>query len=797
MLAAILGSALVAFSLCGSTWRPSKNNPASAEEVALYNEGRRLYVAGDYTRAGQLFRSAALRAEIDGSPRQAAMNWNNAGVAALDRLDFRNALPNFLKAKWMAEAAGLRQPLAITLNNLAGLYLQMGDPDATMRIAKEGLSGAFANNSVGEGAEETGTSSRLRYQLAIALARLHRFDEAAPIYRRAIDEMAGQDDFDTTARVLGSFGSDCLEAGRLEEAENALSEAHRLVWLHHLGASANILSGLARLKALQGDPRSAAALFEAAVRSPPDITPRWKIYTDRGEFRLGLNDLRGALADFREARRIASQMRADVVPADQDRVTLEGGLTRVAAGLVNAGNRLAQQTSDATLLRETFDAAEQDRLWSLRALVPAPNDWRTRLPDTYWDLLARYQTIERTLVANPSFELAQQASALQSELQHIQAAAVKEPNSRTDGESALTHATGVLDADTVLLSFYTTQSGGWLWAVDSHGVDVYPTPGFEPLKGAVKDFARAARNGDADAVELGRGLYKLLFGSVSPRYLCHAKWLLELDGPLFDLPFAALVVGNPDREGKSEPIFLFERKILQAIPGALMLEPRTVFGSGPFLGVGDPIYSPADSRYHGDHTKHEVVLPRLPATAAELESCSRAWNPAHAHLLTGMNAGLTTVREAIQSNPSVIHFATHIVTAPGDHSSGLIALSLDGKGAMGFIGPAEIAAYTLSPSLVVLNGCHSGQGDALPGAGLMGLTRAWIGAGARSVLATQWDIPDEAGASIMVEFYRTLRAWPERGPAFALQQAQSEFMKSRPSANTPQVWGAYFLLGRE
>jgi CHAT domain-containing protein len=96
-----------------------------------------------------------------------------------------------------------------------------------------------------------------------------------------------------------------------------------------------------------------------------------------------------------------------------------------------------------------------------------------------------------------------------------------------------------------------------------------------------------------------------------------------------------------------------------------------------------------------------------------------------------------------------------------------------------------------------LNGCHSGQGDALPGAGLMGLTRAWIGAGARSVLATQWDIPDEAGARIMVEFYRTLKAWPERGPAFALQQAQSEFMKSRPSANTPQIWGAYFLLGRE
>jgi CHAT domain-containing protein len=116
---------------------------------------------------------------------------------------------------------------------------------------------------------------------------------------------------------------------------------------------------------------------------------------------------------------------------------------------------------------------------------------------------------------------------------------------------------------------------------------------------------------------------------------------------------------------------------------------------------------------------------------------------------------------------------------------------------MGFIGPAEIAAYTLTPSLVVLNGCHSAQGEALPSVGLMGLTRAWLGAGARSVLATRWDIPDDAGEDIMVDFYRTFRAQPDRGPAFALQQAQGAFLRSHPGGNATQVWGAYFVLGRE
>jgi CHAT domain-containing protein/tetratricopeptide (TPR) repeat protein len=796
-LSAILGTTLVAFSLCGSTWRPAKyNDSTSRAEGALFDEGFRLYRTGEYTRASEVFRSVARLAEHDGLPYQAATNWNNAGGAALARLDFRNALPDFLKARQTAEAAGLHRPFLIAMNNLAALYLQMGDPDATLRVAKEGLADE-GGNTPGD------ASASLRFQMATALARLNRFDEAAPIYRRAIRQIAEQDDFVVTARVLGNFGSACLDAGHLDEAEDALSEALFLVRLHRLGASANILRALAKLKKRRGDPRSAAALFDAAVHAPPGITPQWEIYADRGDFRRSMNDLHGALADFREGRRIAARMRADIVPADQDRIALEGGLSRLDAGLVDVGNLLARQTSDARLPRETFEAAELDRLWSLRALVPAPNDWRTRLPNAYWDLLTRYQSIQRSQVAKASPEGEKQASALQMELQQIEAAAANGSHSvltdtaRTVGESALSHARRVLDADSVLLSFYVTKSAGWLWAVDRHGVEVYSIPAFDTLKAAVAEFADAAKNGDVRAPALGRGVYNLLFGNVSARYLAHKRWLLELDGPLFDLPFASLVV-NQVRAGKNEPIYLFESKVLQAIPGVLMLEARMgASRSGSFLGIGDPIYSPADTRYQGDRTKHEVVLPRLPATAGEIKACARAWKPMTTQLLTGANADLTAVRAALRSNPSVIHFATHVLTAPGAYSSGLIALSLDQSGAMGFIGPAEIAAYTLSPALVVLNGCHSGQGEALPGAGLMGLTRAWIGAGARSVLATRWDIPDEAGARMMVEFYRAFRANPERGPAFALQQAQLRFLKNRASGSTPAVWGAYFVLGRE
>jgi CHAT domain-containing protein len=796
-LVAIIGPALVGITLCGSTWRPQIDSRRSPAAEALSREGILLYKAGRFTAAGRAFQEAAARAEREGSPHNAAMNWSNAGGAELAHLNFRAALPFFLKARTISESSRLAVPYFVATNNLASLYLEMGDPESAVRVAREALGSANLHElSIEDRADHNlGAVPKLEYQLATGLARLHRFHEAEPVYRQAIDGITALGDLQETAHVLGNFGSDCLEAGQLDEADTALREALRLIRMHDLNDAANILRPLAKLRARQGDTLAAAALFDAAIRTPRGITTEWDIYTDRGEFRLRRNDLRGALADFREARRIAAGMRADIVPADRDRITLEGDLSRTTSGLIDAGNRLAQQTSDPALLRETFDAAEQDRNWSLRALIPADDDWRSHLPPAYWDQLARYQAVQRAMVNDSAPALESQAASLQAELQKVEASAANEAQASevhtippVRGESALTHVRRVLDGDSVLLSFHVASSTGWLWAVDHRGVRIYPIPGRETLQLAIRDFARATQDGSAKASDLGRDLYQMLFGSVAAEYLSHRRWLLELDGPLYDLPFAALTVNGE---------VLFQRAAIQTVPGALMLAPRKPFEDGSFLGIGDAVYNTADPRYHGARAEHAVLLPRLAGASSELRACAREWRGAGVRLLTGADAGIENVRAALAEHPAVIHFATHIVS-PGPHASGMIALSLDQSGAMQLMGPVEVAARPGAPGLVVLNGCHSAAGETLPGTGLMGLTRAWIAAGARSVVATRWDIPDDAGAALMVEFYRALRARPGDGPAYALQQAQRKLLREQPAGNpNPSVWGAYFVLGRE
>lgn len=724
------------------------------------------------------------------------MNWSNAGGAELAHLNYRAALPFFVRAREIARMSALAEPMLAASNNLASLYLEMGDPSAAMGVASETLRIASAHPDLDD---RLGAVPRIRFQLATALARLGRFREAEPVYRQAIEAISDGGDLETTARALSDFGNDCLNEGRLDQADAALSEALYLVRLHRLHSAANALHGLAKLRERQGDTRSATLLFDAAIGAPPGLAARWDIYSDRGDFRLSEHNLRGALEDFQTARRIAARMRADIVPADRDRISLEGSLSRITGGLIEAGNRLAQETSDPNLLRDTFDAAEQDRTWSLRALAPSPSDWRTRLPDDYWDVLARYRNVARSMLEKETPELHRTSLNLQLQLQRMEAAAANQsPETRHPdvGESALAHVRRTLDAESVLFSFHFGKSSGWLWAVDQRGVDVLSVPSSADLQPAVADFNQAIRNGSVSAREIGQRLYQMLFGRVPGRYLSHRRWLLELDGPLYDLPFAALVV-NP-----AKPTWLFERVALETIPGALLLEPKMPISGGSFLGVGDAVYNPADPRYRGTRAAQGVFLPRLPQTAAELESCSRAWRAASSRILTGPDASVDGVRAALQSRPAIVHFATHVVRDSAGDASGLIALSLDPSGSMGLMGPLEIMSHPVTARLVVLNGCHSAQGRTLPGTGLMGLTRAWIAAGARSVVATRWDVPDDTAAAVMTRFYRALRNQPQAGVAFALQQAQRTFLNAgsrnwQAADQSPAAWGAWFVLGRE
>src|SRR5262249_15559224 len=148
------------------------------------------------------------------------------------------------------------------------------------------------------------------------------------------------------------------------------------------------------------------------------------------------------------------------------------------------------------------------------------------------------------------------------------------------------------------------------------------------------------------------------------------------------------------------------------------------------------------------------------------------------------------VRE-LARDPAVVHLATHVLPSREPRSHGLIALSLSLRRENELLPPEEIASWRTNAGVIVMSGCHSAAGATLPGTGLLGLTRAWLMAGARSVVASNWATPDESGA-LFSALYRTLSARNGAEPASALQTAQLEMIRSGGWRASPRYWGAYF-----
>ena len=103
----------------------------------------------------------------------------------------------------------------------------------------------------------------------------------------------------------------------------------------------------------------------------------------------------------------------------------------------------------------------------------------------------------------------------------------------------------------------------------------------------------------------------------------------------------------------------------------------------------------------------------------------------------------------------------------------------------------EVQESGCRAQLVVLSCCHSGTGE-IKAEGVVGLTRAFLAAGARAVVASLWAIDDEATKVFMIRFYTHLKSGDSA--SVSLQQAMRE-MREIPKYCKPKFWAAFFLIG--
>ena len=791
--------------------------PPGRVSAADLHAGLSLFAAARYNEAAASFQAIAAEALAENNLELAVSATSNAGGCQFALHQYEPALQSFFAARRLAERTRNASRVAAIDVNIASIYSEMGEMDSAARWIESSL------NQI-RGRERRAFLPKLEIQMAVLRANQGRMSDAEQLFRQGIEAAGDAGDLDTYALGCNRMGEAFLLAGQFDRAEQPLLEAFRVRKLHHLPLDTSY-HRLGRLRLAQGDLVSASNLLDRAVElaaRAQNLMPTWDIYYSRGLVRLRQDRLPEALNDLRMAVRLARDWQWSLPAAETARVSAEVKLDQAWSALVDAAGRLYSRTGDTRLAQEMFEASEESRAAGAAgaaARVPPPARW--------WEALARVERAEVAGLADGSAGGRQAIQRARAELAQVEASAgfsAARPTPEVPRHLAA-RLQAALDPDTALFGFHLGDENSWLWMVDRQGTEVRCLPARDEVNRQVREVVRAAQFGSDGFAQAAARLYKTLFDGAPARIERHSRWLLSLDPGLFDAPLAALVESN---EG-GRPVYLAERHVVQVIPGALAwLESReqgraAAPAAGPrdFLGIGDPIYNLADPRRHSPETRRSsplglfakapspagFALPRLAASGPELAACARAWN-GESVLLQGVEATRARLGAELRRSPAVIHFATHFVTSAeasrylvfdrsGSHDQAgpqeMIALSLSAAGNSELLTAAEIAHWPVRAGLVTLSGCHSANGASLPGAGRLGLTRAWLAAGARAVAGSLWDTPDESGA-LFACLYRELRSRRPGDPALALNSAQREMLRAGGWQARPQYWGAYFVV---
>jgi CHAT domain-containing protein len=727
------------------------------------------------------------------------------GSAQLASSAYLPALRTFLPARELAIHYRDNQDLYALDNDIAWVYLEMNNLETAGSFADQAIAAARAANKY---------NARLVISRAFIYGLNRDFPRAESSFSEAIAYSVDHDDLASAASGWHLLASGYFEAARdgapeeklrlLNDSLRAETEAFRLRQTHHLPGVEESFRSLGRIYASLGDLRTAGVLMDRAVAlmgGARSTAPLWFFLFWRGWLRVQQGDLVRALPDLRSALELARRL--DVVPTDDDRVTFESGLAELYSLFIDAGNRLSLQNHDAALQAEVFEAAEDNRAASLRALVPQPNGWRSRLPAEYGGLLASLQSSERNLLSRSDENTQKEVRRLRAALHNDEVQAGSEQES--GGSTSLETARRALDSDTAILTFHLGPQFSWLWTIAQGEFDLYRLPSKSDLAGAVGELTQSIRANQGFMAQ-SDALSSVLFGQIPPSIRARKRWIVALDQDLFALPIAALRLDGQ---------YLTEQHAILLAPSVRLLEPAGSADpiAGRMLGLGDAIYNRADARWSGGLTgnwfRHVspgngLRLARLSGTGDEVRTALSIWGSGS--ILTGESATREKLAQNLNSSTGILHLATHVIPAPqlsslagrptvNNSRAGLIVLGLDRSGEPGFLDMRDIVLRPMHLRLVVMSGCSSGDASALPAAGLMGLTRAWLGAGASDVLATRWPVVDDSGP-FFASFYRHLKEHPSSGAADALREAQIEMIRSNSYRSRPEYWASYFLVGK-
>ena len=824
MAAGVLCLLCLGFNGRGAVDNTNSNSPAPDALRQALAKGQSERKNGHFAQAVSTFEHAADLARQSGDTTLQAHALVAVTGCEIRLFDYRRALTSSDAALRLARQASDDSAAGAASGNTATIYSQLGDYSLAEKAAAESVS-------------YLRKSSRKDY-LARALlnygdiqSRLGQIGNSITSFESAVTVARSAGISATEAMAQDHMGESLLEAGDLRRAEKALLEAQRLrLQMKDTDALALTTENLAWLAYLKGDYRPALAMVNEVLASGSGAlseVPQYWQFELRGRILLSLHRPSEALASLSRAVVAANNFRRAALPGDASRTRTVVELHEVYRDYIALAASLSLQRQDPKLARQAYDVLVQNRASNLREQMLSSLGREMRLPPRYYDLLSQLENAQAfvTLGTDPTTwqknnDKLQQIRLQLADLENkigVEQGKLSFADTKAPGASPLGQIQRNLSGEELLLSFCLDKDQSFLWAVSRTEVKLYRLPVESKIAAEASAFSRKVQKTGPDAE--GQTLSHELFGQIGPTLARKREWLIAADGALLDnVPFSALR-GYEDHEFLSP---LCARHTVRFLPSELLLtdlqssEPRH-----SFVGVADPIYNLADSRRSRSlnllplslrHNSNSLVLARLVGSDREVRTAGKESGSATVRILTGASASRAKLRDVLAEPPQILHFAVHVVGPDGRNNSGstdslvtgdaALALSLGEDNMPELLTKEAIASLRVPGTLVVLSGCDSQQGEILPSAGLMGLSRAWLLAGASAVLVSAWPTPDDSG-QFFAKFYGHLEGHSSnegnlaKRAAAALQETQLDMQRTSGYRSSPSFWAAYSLISKE
>jgi CHAT domain-containing protein len=433
-------------------------------------------------------------------------------------------------------------------------------------------------------------------------------------------------------------------------------------------------------------------------------------------------------------------------------------------------------------------------------------------------------------------EVTRASSASETLLRQLQAAFPAYGRLANPGPAELDEVQAKLGKDEALVTFVVGREQSYGILVRSDGFVVHRLELNEvTLAAAVDDLRRSIvpRLGtvpDFDQRD-AYALYKRLLGPFDDGLTGANHLIVVAAGPLASLPFGMLITRTPvqghDRD-YAGAAWLVRRLAASQVPSIRAFvslrraPPNRVRPTHAFLGFGNPAFvgdseqsaavvakgSALDelARYCRDNgpmpASRLKALAPLPETAGEVRTIARLLGAGDSSVYLGLEATEGKLRSLPLDQYRILFFATHGLL-PGElrcQSEPGIALSPPltaavSKSEDGFLDASEIAGLKLNADLVVLSACNTATGAGrFGGEALSGLAEAFFYAGARTLVASHWQVPSIATVRLMTGMFERIGPDGSISIADALRRSQLAVLEQSSTAH-PFYWAAFTVIG--